>query len=106
MAYFGPANQARQYFIDMGYQPANRQTTSDFLVAVTDPKCRSPRPGIWDQPRRAVEFAEYFRRSNIAEEGREDIRRYREQYVGSRERRDAYKQSVLAEHAHNIGNMS
>lgn len=33
MAYFGPANKARQYFIDMGYQPANRQTTADFLVA-------------------------------------------------------------------------
>lgn len=33
MAYFGPANRARQYFIDMGYQPANRQTTSDFLVS-------------------------------------------------------------------------
>ena len=35
MAYFGPANQARQYFIDMGYEPANRQTTADFLVAGT-----------------------------------------------------------------------
>ena len=33
--YFGPANQARQYFIDMGYEPANRQTTADFLVAGT-----------------------------------------------------------------------
>ena len=32
MAYFGPANRARQYSIDMGYQPANRQTTADFLV--------------------------------------------------------------------------
>ena len=33
MAYFGPADQARQYFIDLGYEPANRQTTADFLVA-------------------------------------------------------------------------
>ena len=33
MAYFGPANKARQYFIDLGYEPANRQTTADFLVA-------------------------------------------------------------------------
>lgn len=33
MAYFGPADRARQYFIDMGYEPANRQTTADFLVA-------------------------------------------------------------------------
>lgn len=36
MAYFGPANRARQYFIDMGFEPANRQTTADFLVAGTE----------------------------------------------------------------------
>jgi ATP-binding cassette subfamily G (WHITE) protein 2 (SNQ2) len=33
MAYFGPAKEARQYFIDMGYEPQDRQTTADFLVA-------------------------------------------------------------------------
>ena len=32
MAYYGPANRARQYFIDLGYEPAHRQTTADFLV--------------------------------------------------------------------------
>ncbi|KAG6814964.1 hypothetical protein H0H93_011487, partial [Arthromyces matolae] len=40
MVYYGPADKARQYFIDMGYQPANRQTTPDFLVAVTDPNVK------------------------------------------------------------------
>jgi ATP-binding cassette subfamily G (WHITE) protein 2 (SNQ2) len=35
MAYFGPAKAARQYFIDMGYEPHNRQTTADFLLAGT-----------------------------------------------------------------------
>lgn len=33
MAYFGPAKEARQYFIDMGYEPQDRQTTADFLVS-------------------------------------------------------------------------
>jgi hypothetical protein len=33
MAYFGRADQARQYFIDLGFEPAHRQTTSDFLVS-------------------------------------------------------------------------
>lgn len=33
MVYFGPTEEARQYFIDMGYEPANRQTTADYLVA-------------------------------------------------------------------------
>ncbi len=35
--FYGPADKARQYFIDMGYEPANRQTTADFLVAGTPP---------------------------------------------------------------------
>jgi ATP-binding cassette, subfamily G (WHITE), member 2, PDR len=33
MAYFGPANRARQYFIDLGFEPKSRQTTSDYLAA-------------------------------------------------------------------------
>jgi ATP-binding cassette subfamily G (WHITE) protein 2 (SNQ2) len=33
MAYFGRADQARQYFINLGFEPAHRQTTADFLVA-------------------------------------------------------------------------
>ena len=33
MIYYGKATEARQYFIEMGYEPANRQTTADFLVA-------------------------------------------------------------------------
>jgi len=33
MVYFGPAKEARSYFVDMGFQPAQRQTTADFLVS-------------------------------------------------------------------------
>ena len=33
MAYFGRADQARQYFLNLGFEPAHRQTTADFLVA-------------------------------------------------------------------------
>jgi ATP-binding cassette subfamily G (WHITE) protein 2 (SNQ2) len=37
MAYFGPTRDARQYFIDMGYEPLDRQTTADFLVSGMSP---------------------------------------------------------------------
>ena len=35
MTYYGPAKEAKRYFMNMGYEPQNRQTTPDFLVAST-----------------------------------------------------------------------
>ncbi|SCU91758.1 LADA_0F11848g1_1 [Lachancea dasiensis] len=35
--YFGRAKEAKQYFQDMGYVCPDRQTTADFLTAVTNP---------------------------------------------------------------------
>lgn len=43
--YQGPAKEARQYFIDLGFQAPSRQTTADFLTAVTDPTERKFREG-------------------------------------------------------------
>ncbi|KAG4223645.1 hypothetical protein PC116_g27891 [Phytophthora cactorum] len=36
----GPAKDAKQYFIDLGFECPERQTTADFLTAVTDPNER------------------------------------------------------------------
>ncbi|KAI0356868.1 pleiotropic drug resistance ABC transporter [Trametes cingulata] len=105
--YFGPADKARQYFIDMGYQPANRQTTADFLVAVTDPNGRIVREGYEHRvPRTADEFAAYFRQSEFARLNREDMDAYRAEFVGKPERADAYRQSVKAEHARHASKKS
>ncbi|KAG6908741.1 hypothetical protein DXG01_003445 [Tephrocybe rancida] len=99
LAYYGPANQARQYFIDMGYQPANRQTTPDFLVAVTDPNGRTPRPDFGPIPRTADEFAQHFLQSDIGKMNRLDMGLYRDSFIGVPERAQAYGQSARAEHA-------
>ena len=53
MAYFGPARGAFDYFVEMGYKPAHRQTTADFLVAVTDPNARISHTGATSIPRTA-----------------------------------------------------
>ena len=100
MVYFGPASQARQYFIDMGYEPVNRQTTADFLVAVTDPHGRMVRPGFENRaPRTAAEFAAYYNKSEFAQYNREDIASYKRECVGNSQRASAYKDSARAEHA-------
>ncbi|KZT26095.1 pleiotropic drug resistance ABC transporter [Neolentinus lepideus HHB14362 ss-1] len=99
MAYFGPADRARQYFIDLGYEPANRQTTADFLVAVTDPNGRIPRQVSHPIPRNAIEFAEHFRKSDLAALNRDDIQSYQAEVTGQPHRSEHYKQSVWEDHA-------
>ncbi|KAI0265441.1 ABC-2 type transporter-domain-containing protein [Gloeopeniophorella convolvens] len=100
MAYFGRADQARQYFIDLGYEPAHRQTTADFLVAVTDPNARIVRDGFESRvPRSAAEFAAAFMASGAGKQNRADMDAYSQEFVGKPERALAYKQSAKAEHA-------
>ncbi|KAF8997054.1 pleiotropic drug resistance ABC transporter [Cyathus striatus] len=100
MAYFGAADAARQYFIDLGYEPANRQTTADFLVAVTDPNGRIVRSGMEGRvPRSAGEFAKTFLESELGEANRRDVESYLEECVGKPERRVLYEESAYGEFA-------
>ncbi|KAF8497411.1 ABC-2 type transporter-domain-containing protein [Russula emetica] len=100
MTYFGRADQARQYFIDLGFEPAHRQTTADFLVAVTDPTARIVRDDYKGRvPQTPAEFASAFLASGAAIENRMDMDSYRNEFVGKPERALAYQQSVYAEHA-------
>lgn len=62
--YFGPANAARQYFIDLGFDCPTRQTTADFLTAVTDPHERKARTGFEGRiPHTPKQFEEAFKTS-------------------------------------------
>lgn len=100
MAYYGPMDLARQYFINMGYEPANRQTTADFLVAVTDPNGRNVRKGFEKTaPRTADEFAAYFRESEAAQINKEDMDSYHHEFVEPRDRTSAFIASAKQEHA-------
>ncbi|KAF9555496.1 pleiotropic drug resistance ABC transporter [Agrocybe pediades] len=109
MVYFGPASMARQYFIDMGYVPANRQTTPDFLVSVTDPLGRTMVDKEHDErdedkrnkpiPQTAAEFEEYYRQSEIMKLNREDIDSYKEENVNKHEMVRDYKFSAKQDHA-------
>ncbi|KAH8987621.1 ABC-2 type transporter-domain-containing protein [Lactarius akahatsu] len=100
MAYFGRADQARQYFIDLGFEPAHRQTTSDFLVAVTNPLARTVREDFKGPvPQTAAEFASAFSESEASVANHMDMDAYFKEFVGHPERALAYKQSATAEHA-------
>ncbi|OTA67144.1 hypothetical protein K449DRAFT_210745 [Hypoxylon sp. EC38] len=75
----GPAKDAKQYFIDLGFECPERQTTADFLTAVTDPKERRFRPGFEDRaPKTAEELEKAFRNSPNYQKLLADVRDYEE----------------------------
>lgn len=63
--YFGPRDDAKKYFTDMGYHCPDRQTTADFLTSLTDPSERLVTPGFEKQvPRTPDEFADAWKHSS------------------------------------------
>ncbi|CAC34990.2 plasma membrane brefeldin A efflux transporter Bfr1 [Schizosaccharomyces pombe] len=64
--YYGPADKAKQYFLDMGFDCHPRETTPDFLTAISDPKARFPRKGFENRvPRTPDEFEQMWRNSSV-----------------------------------------
>ncbi|KAI1420802.1 ABC-2 type transporter-domain-containing protein [Xylaria sp. FL1777] len=77
--YSGPANEAKQYFIDLGFECPEQQTTADFLTAITDPKERQFRPGFEAKaPKTPEELEKAFRNSKNYERLLEDVQEYEE----------------------------
>ncbi|KAF7158494.1 hypothetical protein CNMCM6106_005088 [Aspergillus hiratsukae] len=79
MLYQGPAEEAKAYFENLGYQCAEMQTVSDFLTSITIPERRRFRPGWKDRaPKGAIELEDAFRKSAAFHRILEDIRNYEE----------------------------
>ncbi|KAL4942605.1 hypothetical protein BDV06DRAFT_235334 [Aspergillus oleicola] len=79
--YFGPTNQAKKYFIEMGYHCPDRQTTPDFLTSLTSPSERQVRSGFEQVvPRTADEFAARWQQSQLRKNLLQDIALFEEQY--------------------------
>ncbi|KAJ7815522.1 pleiotropic drug resistance ABC transporter [Mycena olivaceomarginata] len=77
MVYFGPADQAREYFMGLGYAPqAERQTTPDFIVSEQA------------RPRTSAELAQRFLESPIMARNVDDINAYKMECAPGVERED------------------
>ncbi|KAK9428113.1 ABC-2 type transporter-domain-containing protein [Lipomyces doorenjongii] len=75
--YFGQTAKAKAYFEHMGYVCPPRQTTAEFLTAITDPAGRYVRAGSENKvPGTAEEFANYWRSSLEYQEMLADIEEY------------------------------
>lgn len=95
--YFGPVMEAKKYFEDMGYYCPPRQSTAEFLTAVTDPIGRYAKPGFEGKvPSTAEEFEEYWLKS----EQYQILQREMEEYdnsINQDETRKRYYQSLKQE---------
>lgn len=106
--YYGPQTEAVKYFRDMGYEPQDRQTSADFLVAVTDPKGRFPREGYEDRvPKTADDFVAYWKKSELCKANEREVdERLREHGEGGDGRVKTFQESAAAEHVKRQSNKS
>ncbi|ROW15604.1 hypothetical protein VPNG_02208 [Cytospora leucostoma] len=80
--YYGSSDDAKQYFLDLGFDCPPRWTTADFLTSVVDPHERSIRPGWEDRiPRSAEDFAAVYKRSEAYQKNLKDIEQFETQTV-------------------------
>ncbi|RYN73372.1 Brefeldin A resistance protein [Alternaria alternata] len=97
--YQGPANEAKQYFEDLGFKCPERQTTADFLTAVTDPTERQFRTGFEDKaPKTSEELERAFRESDAYKKVLREISEYEAEleasgYVDAKEFEGAVRES-------------
>lgn len=86
--YYGSADNAKQYFIDLGFECPERWTTADFLTSVTDKHERTIRKGYEDRiPRSARDFADVYRKSDAYQKNLEDVRNFSSQLEAQRRER-------------------
>ncbi|KAK5134541.1 hypothetical protein LTR08_006326 [Meristemomyces frigidus] len=75
--FMGRKEEARQYFVDLGFEAPERQTTADFLTAVTDPVERRFRDGhAASTPKTPEELERAFRQSPYYQKTLDDITEY------------------------------
>lgn len=62
--FFGRADEAKEYFVRMGWDCPDRQTTADFLTSVTSTRERVARKGFESKvPKTPLEFESYWKQS-------------------------------------------
>ncbi|WEW58654.1 Multidrug resistance protein [Emydomyces testavorans] len=96
--FFGSAVHAKHYFIEMGFDCPDRQTTADFLTSITNPAERRIRPGFENQvPQTPDEFAERWKNSRERKALLAEIEEYNAEYPLGGEHLEKFRQSRQAE---------
>ncbi|KAB2577980.1 ZEB2-regulated ABC transporter 1 [Lasiodiplodia theobromae] len=98
--YFGRCEDAKDYFLDLGFECPQRQTTADFLTSMTSPHERVVRQGYENRvPRTADEFAAVWRASDEYHRLLQDLREYNTKYSFGGEYLERFVESKRAQQA-------
>ncbi|KAG2420320.1 ABC transporter CDR4 [Aspergillus terreus] len=98
--YFGSASDARRFFIEMGFDCPDRQTTADFLTSLTSPTERRARKGFEHLvPRTPDEFAERWQQSAERKQLLADIEAFRNEFPIGGNKQEEFSRSRAAEKA-------
>lgn len=80
--YFGPTDEAKEFFTNMGFECPERQTTADFLTSLTSPAERIVKPGYEGKvPRTPDEFAAAWKSSEAYSKLKRQIAEYNQEYA-------------------------
>lgn len=80
MLYQGPANKAKEYFVNLGFHCHEQSTTADFLTSLCDPNARQFQPGKESStPKTAEELEDIFRNSDDYKRILDDVDGYERQ---------------------------
>ncbi|KAF4122746.1 ABC-type branched-chain amino acid transport system, ATPase component [Geosmithia morbida] len=98
--FFGRADEARQYFINLGFECPARQTTPDFLTSMTSSLERIVRPGFEGRaPRTPDEFARAWKESAEYKALQAEIEEYKQSHPINGPDAEAFRASKHAQQA-------
>lgn len=96
--YFGRADEAKQYFVNLGFECPPRATAPDFLTSMTSPQERIVRPGFEGKaPRTPEEFALAWSKSAEFTALQADIEDYKSTHPINGPDAEAFRQSRAAQ---------
>lgn len=96
--YFGRIGEAKQFFVDMGFECPEQQTVPDFLTSLTSASERKAREGFENKvPQSPADFAAVWKRSPQYKALREEIDSFEQRHAFNSESYDKFLQSRRAQ---------
>lgn len=96
--YFGRTTDAKEYFVNLGFDCPDRQTTADFLTSMTSPQERVVRRGFEGKvPRTPDDFAQAWKNSAARVALVKEVDNYNQEYTIGGQHLEEFKDSRRAQ---------